>query len=69
VFISSWDVAVKDRVPTALRNTLGVAIAKRTTSSRPVVEPAATPMRSSEVSGCGRLSMSDRRGSQQAAKE
>jgi transaldolase len=30
VFISRWDAAVKDRVPEALRNQLGVAIAKRT---------------------------------------
>ncbi len=30
LFISRWDVAVKDRVPDALRNRLGIAIAKRT---------------------------------------
>src|ERR1700757_2894891 len=30
VFISRWDAAVKDRVPGALRNQLGIAIAKRT---------------------------------------
>ena len=30
VFISRWDVAVKSRVPEALRNQLGIAIAKRT---------------------------------------
>src|SRR5262249_55949210 len=30
VFISRWDGAVKDRVPQALRNQLGIAIAKRT---------------------------------------
>jgi transaldolase len=30
VFISRWDVAVKDRVPEKLRNQLGIAIAKRT---------------------------------------
>src|SRR2546422_6514228 len=30
VFISRWDAAVKDRVPEALRNQLGIAIAKRT---------------------------------------
>jgi len=30
VFISRWDAAVKDRVPAALRNQLGIAIAKRT---------------------------------------
>jgi transaldolase len=30
VFISRWDAAVKDRIPEALRNQLGVAIAKRT---------------------------------------
>ena len=30
VFISRWDAAVKDRVPQALRNQLGIAIAKRT---------------------------------------
>ena len=30
LFISRWDVAVKDRVPAALRNRLGVAIAMRT---------------------------------------
>jgi transaldolase len=29
VFISRWDAAVKDRVPEALRNQLGIAIAKR----------------------------------------
>ena len=30
VFISRWDAAIKDRVPEALRNQLGIAIAKRT---------------------------------------
>jgi transaldolase len=30
VFISRWDAAVKGRVPEALRNRLGIAIAKRT---------------------------------------
>src|SRR6184192_3621749 len=30
VFISRWDAAVKDRVPEALNNKLGIAIAKRT---------------------------------------
>ncbi|MEI6414582.1 MAG: transaldolase, partial [Pseudomonadota bacterium] len=30
IFISRWDVAVKDKVPQALRNHLGIAIAKRT---------------------------------------
>jgi transaldolase len=30
VFISRWDAAVKDRVPTDLRNQLGIAIGKRT---------------------------------------
>ena len=30
VFISRWDAAVKDSVPQALRNRLGIAIAKRT---------------------------------------
>ena len=30
VFISRWDAGVKDRVPAALRNQLGIAIAKRT---------------------------------------
>jgi transaldolase len=30
VFISRWDAAVKDRVPAALRNQLGIAVAKRT---------------------------------------
>jgi transaldolase len=30
IFISRWDVAVKDRVPPALRNRLGIAVAKRT---------------------------------------
>jgi transaldolase len=30
VFISRWDAAVKDRVPAALRNQLGIAMAKRT---------------------------------------
>jgi transaldolase len=30
VFVSRWDAAVKDRVPEALRNQLGIAIAKQT---------------------------------------
>jgi transaldolase len=30
VFISRWDAAIKSRVPEALRNQLGIAIAKRT---------------------------------------
>jgi transaldolase len=30
IFVSRWDVAVKDTVPPALRNRLGIAIAKRT---------------------------------------
>jgi transaldolase len=30
VFVSRWDVAVKDRVPASLRNQLGIAIAMRT---------------------------------------
>jgi len=30
IFVSRWDVAVKDRTPDELRNRLGVAIAKRT---------------------------------------
>ena len=30
IFVSRWDVAVKDKVPEALRNRLGIAIAKRT---------------------------------------
>ena len=30
IFISRWDVAVKDKVPQALRNRLGIAVAKRT---------------------------------------
>jgi transaldolase len=30
VFISRWDSAVKDRVPEALRNQLGIAVAKQT---------------------------------------
>jgi transaldolase len=30
IFVSRWDVAVKDTVPQALRNRLGIAIAKRT---------------------------------------
>src|SRR5574338_449915 len=30
LFVSRWDVAVKDNVPKALRNRLGIAIAKRT---------------------------------------
>jgi transaldolase len=30
IFVSRWDVAVKDMVPPALRNRLGIAIAKRT---------------------------------------
>ena len=30
IFVSRWDVAVKDKVPQTLRNRLGIAIAKRT---------------------------------------
>jgi transaldolase len=30
IFVSRWDVAIKDKVPAALRNRLGIAIAKRT---------------------------------------
>ncbi len=30
LFISRWDVAVQDKVPAALRNRLGIAVAKRT---------------------------------------
>jgi transaldolase len=30
LFVSRWDVAVKDKVPAELRNRLGIAIAKRT---------------------------------------
>jgi transaldolase len=30
VFVSRWDVAVRDEVPEALRNQLGIAVAKRT---------------------------------------
>ncbi|MEP7070521.1 MAG: transaldolase family protein, partial [Usitatibacter sp.] len=30
IFVSRWDVAVKDKVPTELRNRLGIAIAART---------------------------------------
>jgi transaldolase len=30
VFISRWDTAVKDKVPAALRNELGIAVAKKT---------------------------------------
>ncbi|QDL36852.1 transaldolase [Rhodoferax sediminis] len=30
IFVSRWDVAVKDQVPEALRNRLGIAIAQRT---------------------------------------
>lgn len=30
LFVSRWDVAIKDRVPDRLRNRLGIAIAKRT---------------------------------------
>jgi transaldolase len=30
IFVSRWDVAVKDTVPPALRNRLGIAVAKRT---------------------------------------
>ena len=30
VFISRWDGAVSDKVPASLKNTLGIAIAKRT---------------------------------------
>ncbi|MDQ6716763.1 MAG: transaldolase, partial [Gemmatimonadota bacterium] len=30
LFVSRWDVAVKDKVPTELQNRLGIAVAKRT---------------------------------------
>ena len=30
IFVSRWDVAIKDKVPQELRNRLGIAIAKRT---------------------------------------
>src|SRR5206468_8715166 len=30
VFISRWDTSIKDKVPAALRNQLGIAVAKRT---------------------------------------
>jgi transaldolase len=30
MFVSRWDAAVKDKVPAALRNRLGIAVAKRT---------------------------------------
>jgi transaldolase len=30
IFVSRWDVAIKDKVPDALRNRLGIAIGKRT---------------------------------------
>jgi transaldolase len=30
IFVSRWDVAIKEKVPAALRNRLGIAIAKRT---------------------------------------
>ncbi len=30
IFVSRWDVAIKDKVPPELRNRLGIAIAKRT---------------------------------------
>lgn len=30
LFVSRWDVAIKDKVPAELRNTLGIAIARRT---------------------------------------
>jgi transaldolase len=30
IFVSRWDVAVKDKIPDRLRNRLGIAIAKRT---------------------------------------
>jgi transaldolase len=30
IFVSRWDVAVKDKVPQQLRNCLGIAVAKRT---------------------------------------
>jgi transaldolase len=33
IFVSRWDVAVKDKVPDKLRNRLGIAIAKRTYKS------------------------------------
>src|SRR2546430_16117098 len=35
VFISRWDAAVKDSVPEALRNQLGLAVAKRTYKAYP----------------------------------
>jgi len=41
IFISRWDVSVKDRVPPALRNRLGIAIARR--AYKAYVELLASP--------------------------
>jgi transaldolase len=41
IFISRWDVAVKDKVPPAMRNRLGIAIAKR--AYKAYVELLASP--------------------------
>ena len=41
IFVSRWDVAVKDRVPPALRNRLGIAIARR--AYKAYVELLASP--------------------------
>lgn len=55
IFVSRWDVAVKDKVPAELRNRLGIAIAKRTYTayrelldsprSREIVERGGRPQR------------------------
>jgi transaldolase len=50
LFVSRWDVAIKDKVPDALRNRLGIAIAMRT--YRAYVELLATP-RWQKLAGAG----------------
>lgn len=55
IFVSRWDVAVKDKIPAELRNRLGIAIAKRTYTayrelldsprSREIVEAGGRPQR------------------------
>jgi transaldolase len=55
IFVSRWDVAVKDKVPSELRNRLGIAIAKRTYTayrelldsprSREIIERGGRPQR------------------------
>ena len=38
IFVSRWDVAVKDRVPGPLQNRLGIAIAARTYAAARIVK-------------------------------